>query len=987
MKKRNFSIIAALLALAFAMTTIGCPEPEGGNGKGEPPASVPAELLGKWINQSGSTLIVLEFTKSQLIINETDTTIYYTSEANGQIKVGATAGNIDEVFCDSFDITAGGVLTFTGGKSEDDYPSTNFYKVEALTANQWKDGAITSASEGQAWYSFNVAAETAYRMWWNDGYEGGGLFGSDPSGNGIKTLDIKVSGYYSSGTSVFTDIDSAWETARSFTPTATNAGTVYVKVTPYSSTGVPTGSFALIYSTTATERPNAPFNPSAAALTVSQWKDGEITAASNGAVWYSFSASIGIIYNIWWNESGSNGNGTKTLDVKVSGYYSDGTSLFTSADTAWSSARSITPTKGGTIYLKVMPYTSSNTGTFGIVYNTGLNTDKPSLAFNPPATPLTADEWKDGTITSGSGGVAWHSLTVTAETPYYFWWNDSYGNGIKTLDISVTAYDSEGTVIAGFSSIDSAWATAKSYTPTASGTLYLRVTPYTSGQTGTYGIVYSETNTRPVAPFNPPNPIALDTDVWADGELPSSVREVWYSISVTGSTTYRVWWNDSYAGDSTKTGDVSVRGFYSDGTSAFSGTDSGWTTARSFTPPADGTVYLRVTPTLSNSTGTFGIVYSDNSTTRPPLPVTLPSNTTPLTAGTWADGFLTSSVREVWYSFDVASGSTYNVWWNESGTPGGTKTLNITVSAWYGNGTNIFNDVNNGWYDTEVPSFTPDADGTVYVKVTPYNSSSNGTFGIAYTIDPAARPLVPITPFTPTTLTVDTWADGEITIAGVEVWYSFAVTNGTSYRIWLNEGGNNGNGLKTLDVTATVYYANGNFISTLYSAWSSASSAITPDAADTVYIRIAGTSSYSNGTFGVAYSTSNDRPALSFTPPTTPTPLTAGEWMDGSIDEDGEVWYSLTIPDSTNYYVWWNESGTNGNNTKTANIRVSAWRSDWNLTTISNTDTAWTSSANLFAGSGQGGTVYIRVTVQYSDYAGTFGIVYDTTNTRPVITP
>jgi hypothetical protein len=977
------AVIAALLSLvlAFAMVTISCPDPTGGNPATDPydggdPIVVPAALLGKWVNQSGTTspysIVVLEFTANQLIISDTNTATYSAKGTNGKIEIGTSSDSLNDTFCESYDITAG-VLTFTGGTSEDDYPSANFYKVNALSADQWKDGELTSDSKGQVWYSFNVTGETTYRMWWNDS-----VFG-----NGVKTLDIKVSGYYSDGTVIsdFNDSDTAWSTAKSFTPSA--SGTVYVKVIPYSTTGTPTGTFALTYSATATTRPSAPY-PSATPLTISQWTDGEITAASNGAVWYSFNVTAGTAYNVWWNESGANGNNTKTLNVSVRGFYSDGDSVsgFSTITTAWATAQSFTSTKSGTVYLKVTPYTSTQTGTFGIVYNTGTPAERPDLAFTPPSTPLTADEWKDGTITSSSGSVAWHSLTVTADTPYYFWWNESgiNGNGIKALDISVTAYDSEGSVISGFSSIDTAWTTAKSYTPTADGTLYLRVAPYSSSNTGTYGIVYSETTTRPVVLFNPPNPIALTTDVWANGELTSSIREVWYSFTVTSGTAYRVWWNDPYGGNSTKTGDVKVSGFYSNGTSIFTDVDTAWDTARTITATANDTVYLKVIP-YSSGSGTFGIVYSDNSTTRPLIPVVLPSTATPLTAGVWTDGSLTSSVSEAWYSFPVISGTEYRVWWNEGGNDGdGSKTLNVAAGAWYSDGTMIFDGVNAAWTGvTQLPpTITPTANGTVYVRIIPYSSfSSTGTFAITYNADSATMPPVSINPGTPTALTVDTWEDGEITTAGSELWYSFTVTSGTSYRIWLNEAGSSGNGTKTLDITARVFYTGGTSLGTISSAWSS-STLFTPTANGTVYIKITGTNSSGTGTFGVAYTTTTTRPTIIIDLPTTNVTslTTANTWVNGNIATGEQQWFTFTATTTGSQYIHI-ALGT------LSDMYVQVYDSDGN--TVSTEQNIYTSTTNKYISRTvtANQTYYIRIRPYNSTYSGAYKIAFNTSTTAP----
>jgi len=136
------------------------------------------------------------------------------------------------------------------------------------------------------------------------------------------------------------------------------------------------------------------------------------------------------------------------------------------------------------------------------------------------------------------------------------------------------------------------------YTPTGNITLYAKWN-YVSGSSVGTG---TETS-----PYN------LSANTWVDGNITSSGNAVWYSFNVTSGTVYRVWWNDSYQGNSTKTLDVKVDATYSNGISIFSGVDSGYTTAQSFTANQTGTVKIKVYP-YSGGTGTFGIVYSTYST-------------------------------------------------------------------------------------------------------------------------------------------------------------------------------------------------------------------------------------------------------------------------------------------------------------------------------------------------------------------------------------
>ncbi|MCL2154492.1 MAG: SUMF1/EgtB/PvdO family nonheme iron enzyme [Leptospirales bacterium] len=102
-------------------------------------------------------------------------------------------------------------------------------------------------------------------------------------------------------------------------------------------------------------------------------------------------------------------------------------------------------------------------------------------------------------------------------------------------------------------------------------------------------------------------------------------------------------------------------------------------------------------------------------------------NLIPLTAGTWANDEITSSMdpKEVWYSFDVVSGTKYYIWWNDSKQGYGDKSSNITVNAQYSNGRSIFT-IDNGWASTI--SFTADRTGMVRLKV----YGDTGTYGITY---------------------------------------------------------------------------------------------------------------------------------------------------------------------------------------------------------------------------------------------------------------
>ena len=117
-----------------------------------------------------------------------------------------------------------------------------------------------------------------------------------------------------------------------------------------------------------------------------------------------------------------------------------------------------------------------------------------------------------------------------------------------------------------------------------------------------------------IAVFTPPSShIPLTNGQWVNGSINIAGSEAWYSFTVIAGTTYRVWWNDSYDGDYTKTLDVMVRAYNINGTQLFN-EDSAWYSPRSFTPSLNSTIFLRVTGYDDYDTGTFAIVYSTGST-------------------------------------------------------------------------------------------------------------------------------------------------------------------------------------------------------------------------------------------------------------------------------------------------------------------------------------------------------------------------------------
>ncbi|GBU28376.1 hypothetical protein R84B8_01934 [Treponema sp. R8-4-B8] len=465
------------------------------------------------------------------------------------------------------------------------------------------------------------------------------------------------------------------------------------------------------------------------------------------------------------------------------------------------------------------------------------------------------------------------------------------------------------------------------------------------------------------------SPIQLNSNTWVNGEITSDKRNVWYSINVINGTYYYIWWNDSDSGNSTKTADVVVSAYYSNGTRIFEAVDSGYSTSQSFRASSSGVVKIKVNGYTfnngSSSTGTFGIAYNSTGT-RPTVPVTytvsfnsnngtgtIPSSTgasgtiitLPSGNGLIRSGFIFSgwNTNSSGTGTNYAAGSSYTIsnsnvtlyakWITQvtvtfdlnggSGTVPTSQTVNSGFNIQIPDGSGLTRDgyAFSGWntssagtgtnYVAGASSYAPSSNVTLYAKWNPeytvYFDVNDGKGTVlppqkAYSGDSINLPSVtePRYGFT---------FDG---------WNTNSAGTGTNY-----PGA-------TYTVTANI---------TLYARWST------------------------------SYSTSN---ALL---------LTANEWLDGNI-LTGNTHYKINVISGTIYNIWLNESSNS--NGKTANISVAnAIYTNENNDDIANVsgfsvETAWGTPKSFTAD--RDGIVRLRVI--YST-AGTYAIAYNTTGTRP----
>jgi len=740
-------------------------------------------------------------------------------------------------------------------------------------------------------------------------------------------------------------------------------------------------------------------NEGPVSLNVDEWKDGELNDTTPQAQ-YKFTVEWAKSYYLWWNDKGE-GDGFKKGDIKVSAQFSDGTEVafgVKNEDNGWNNPEiimisSMDPSGAGkskTVIITVEPKAGkSDYGTYSIAYTTGITPKRPPsiavLPANPPS--LAENTWKSGTI-AGSAATdwEWYTLSVIKDTEYNFWWDEKIvnGSGMFTGDIAVTGYYSDGKE--AFAETNTAWATANKFTPEKNGTLYLRVKlniPNSgSPNPGTYAIAYSSTSAAKPA-INLDNTIEavqLAENTWKYGTITGANDVDWYKVSVTGGTAYWFWWSES-DNNIIHTADIVVTGYKNDQTVVITQTDEAWTNAKTYTPAENGALYIGVK--LYNNAakpGTYGIVYGTSSA-RPPMDLSaIITNATPLEESVWKNGEITADGVQ-WYSMQVTSGSAYRLWGNDSNSGDSTKTGRIYVYGFYNDGNTVFNRTASS-FTSVISSFTPSANNTVYIKVTPYSNTSAGSYAIVCGSNYTTRPPNVQNPIA---LTERQWKNGEITASAKAVWYSFEASAGKYYLWWDENGGSNtGSGTKTADVKVSAY-AGKDLFTGENTAWTTPEE-ITLTAAGTVYVLVeqyTGTGSNLTGTFGIVYSSSNNRPIDFQSISPSPTPLTLNTWKDGYIATASAVdWYSLSVTGGTTYYLWWNEKSSAG--IHSADIKVSGYYNDNStLPFDADSDTGWDASKSFTPAAN--GTLYISVKLKDYNSFGTYGIVVSNSGTRPVI--
>jgi predicted RNA-binding protein with TRAM domain len=566
---------------------------------------------------------------------------------------------------------------------------------------------------------------------------------------------------------------------------------------------------------------------------------------------------------------------------------------------------------------------------------------------------LTEGVWANGNISS-SGGKQWFKFTTTASTQYI---HVIFGT-LKDLDIQL--YDNKGKTVS-YSDRLRDYDTYLSRSVTSGKTYYIKVEPHSSYEKGTYQIAFNTSSNLPSGGWTPGADIvvtSLTEGVWADGNITSPGGKQWFSFTATTSTSNGQYIHVTFG---TLT-ELYVRIWDSFGDAGYRSNLYNTSRSISRTLKSGETYYIEVEPYSNTESGDYRITFSSSSTppvTWPPGNVTTP----PLTESVWADGNVTTSGGEQWFSF-TATTSTSNGQYIH--VIFGTLT-DLDVQLYDSDGKTVGSNTNLYSYgSTHYISRTVTSGQIYYIRIKPHSSYGSGTYRITFNTSstrPVWAPLADVV----TPLTTGVWTGGNIATADEEQWFSFTATTSTFNGQYMHVT------FGTLDdFYVELYNSSGAMVgirSNVYGSTRSTSRTVT--SGQTYYIKVYSYGSRS-GDYEITFNASSTRPV--WTPSAVVTPLAVGVWANGNIaTADGKQWFSFTATAYTQY------------------IHVAFGTLDDFYVELYNNSGATVGSITPMYGSTRyasrtvtsGQTYYIKVYPFDSTDSGTYKIAFNTSTTPP----
>ncbi|MDR2575714.1 MAG: chitobiase/beta-hexosaminidase C-terminal domain-containing protein [Treponema sp.] len=390
----------------------------------------------------------------------------------------------------------------------------------------------------------------------------------------------------------------------------------------------------------------------------------------------------------------------------------------------------------------------------------------------------------------------------------------------------------------------------------------------------------------------PSGAMQLTENKWADGNLTASADEQWFKFTATANPQY------IHVGFGTLSSSQGLYVQVYDSSGAKVGTEDnlyGFSGSNRSRPVTAGQEYYIKVRRYNSYNGTYQIAFNKSSSTSS-ITITLPSGAIQLTENKWADGNLTASTDEQWFKFTATTGTQY-IHANFGGTMSSWNGLYIQV--YDSSGAKVETEAN--LYDSGSSSYksrTVTSGQVYYIKVRLY-SSNTGTYQIAFAASSTAPPITVTLPSNAIQLTMNTWADGELTVSIGEQWFKFTATANPQY-ILAN--------FETVSSTGNLYVqvcdSNGVAVGDEARLFGSGSSRIIARPVTTgqeYYIKVRLYGSYYTGTYQIAFNTSPTAPPITL--PINAIQLTAANtWADGELTASSDVqWFKFSATANPQY--------------------------------------------------------------------------------------
>ena len=553
-----------------------------------------------------------------------------------------------------------------------EYPIDGTAPVRAfpLTEDVWATGSLDSY--GEQWFTFTATAATQYLHV---------SFGT------LTRLSVQVYRGRDDWVRYEEDLSSS---KRSVSYTLTPGTKYYVKVTPSGSSYSDEGTYQITFNQSAI------MTGEAVPLTEDVWASGSL--AQGGEQWFTFTATVNPQYL-------HVSVGTLTR-LYAQLYDSNGDTVGSRAELHGGNQyvpRPVTP--GETYYIKVTPYISYS-GTYLITF-TQYSVAPPVPLPTEGVIPMTENVWANGNFAQNR--EQWFTFTATAATQYL---HVSFGT---LTSLYMQLYDSSGNPVADWTDLSSSYKYTFC-TVTSGETYYVMVTPYNSSSSGTYQMGFNTSTTVPPITLPTEGVITMTGNVWANGNLAQNGEE-WFTFTATAATQYL------HVSFGTLTG-LYMQLYDSSGNTVGTRTDlssGNKYTFRTVTPSQ--TYYIKVTPLSSSSSGTYQMGFNTSNVTPP---ITLPTEgVITMTENVWANGNLAPN-GEQWFKFTATATASPQYLHVSFGA------LTDLYVQLYDNSGNTVGTQANLYSSSKYVSHTVTSGQTYYIKVTPYSSSSSGTYRIGF---------------------------------------------------------------------------------------------------------------------------------------------------------------------------------------------------------------------------------------------------------------